>query len=203
MMKRSVLKKIGVLLIFLVGMGLGASGLWWTIQNVAGLRYFLLDHPSGNLPQEKIGAFVQAVVQGNKTAALELWEVYEQSAPQQQSAMGKRQQIVISDLLSAKINPEYVILGMEWWGTCCEPAVLNDSRDAGGARIKVQFLDKNELPVVYTFDVFTREQPYWGAAAGYPPRDWVIRDVYPENKQPLFWRLLYEPQIQSIQPSEP
>ena len=201
-MNSSVLKNIGVLFIFLIAIGIGASGLWLAIQNIDELRYFFLDHPMGNLPQEKVDAFVQSIVQGNKTAAVKLWEIYDKSSPEQQNAMGKRQEIVIPALLSAKINPEYMILGIEWWGTCCEPRVINDARNAGGARIKVQFLSKNELPIVYTFDVFTRE-PYWGVAEGYPPRDWVIRDVYPENKKPLFWTLIFEPQIQSIQPSEP
>jgi len=202
-MNSSVLKKISILFIFLAGIGIGASGLWLAIQNIDELRYFLLDHPTGNLPQEKVAAFVQSIVQGNKTAALKLWEIYDKSLPEQKSTMEKRQQIVISGLLSAGINHEYMILGIEWWGTCCEPRVINDSRDAGGARIKVQFLDKNGSPIVYIFDVFTREQPYWGDAEGYPPRDWVIRDVYPDNKKPLFWTLIYDPQIQSIQPSEP
>ena len=202
-MNSSILKRIGVLFIFLIGIGIGASGLWLAIQNIDGLRYFLLDHPTGNLPKEKVDAFVQSIIQGNKTAAVKLWEIHDQSSPEQKNAMEKRQEIVISALLSADINPEYTILEIEWWRTCCEPGVINNSRDAGGARIKVQFLGKDELPIVYTFDVFTHDQPYWGEAEGYPPRDWVIRDVYPENKKPLFLTLLYEPQIQSIQPSEP
>jgi len=203
MMNSSILKRIGVLFIFLIGIGIGAGGLWLVIQNIDGVRYFLLDHPTGNLPQERVDAFVQSIIQGNKTATIKLWEIYDKSSSEQKNAMEKRQEIVISALLSADINPEYMILGIEWWRTCCEPGVINDSRDAGGARIKVQFLGKDELPIMYTFDVFTRDQPYWGEAEGYPPRDWVIRDVYPENKKPLFWTLLYEPQIQSIQPSEP
>ena len=69
-MNSSVLKKIGVLLIFLIAIGIGASGLWLAIQNIDELRYFLLDHPMGNLPQEKVDAFVQSIVQGNKTAAV-------------------------------------------------------------------------------------------------------------------------------------
>jgi hypothetical protein len=202
-MNSSVLKKIGILFIFLAGIGIGASGLWLAIQNNNELRYFLLEQPTGNLPQAKIAAFVQSVVQGDQTAALKLWEVSDRSSPEQQNAMGIRRESVIFDLVSAKINPEYMILGIEWWTTCCEPNVTHDSRNAGGARIKVQFLDKNGLPILYTFDVFTREQPYWGDALGYPPRDWVIRDVYSDDKKPLFWRLIYESQIQSIQPSEP
>lgn len=49
-MNKSVLKKIGILFIFLYGIGIGASGLWLAIQNNIELRYFLLEQPTGNLP---------------------------------------------------------------------------------------------------------------------------------------------------------
>ena len=202
-MTRSVLKIIGVLAIFLAGIGMGASGLWLAFQNNDGLRYFLLEQPTGNSPQAKIANFVKSVVKGDKTESLNLWEISDTSSLEQQNAMDKRREIVISDLVSAKINPDYMLLGIEWWTTCCEPNVTNDSRNAGGARINIQFLDTNGLPIHYTFDVFTRKQPYWGDAEGYPPRDWVIRDVYSNDKKPLFWPLIYTSKIQFIQTAEP
>jgi len=41
--------------------------------------------------------------------------------------------------------------------------------------------------LVYVFDVFVRGNTYWGAAMGYPPREWLLRDVYPDGQAPLFW----------------
>lgn len=202
MTNNSVLKKIGVLFIFLIGIIIGAGGLWLAIENNTELRYFLLDQATADLPQVKIAAFVQSIVHDDKTTALKLWELGGASS-EQQSALGKRREGVISDLLASKINPEYTVLGIEWWTTCCDPNVTNSSRDAGGARINVQFLDKNGDPISYIFDVFTREQPYWGGAEGYQPRDWVIRDVYPYDQSPMYWLLIYEPQIRYIQPSKP
>jgi hypothetical protein len=199
----SVLKKIGILFIFLAGIIIGASGLWLAIQNNTELRYFLFEQATANLPQSRISAFVQSIVQGDKTKALKLWEINGDPSSEQQIALTKRRENVISDLLSAKIEPEYMVLDIEWWGTCCEPSVTNDSRSAGGARIRVQFIDKHGLPILYIFDVFTREQPYWGSAEGYQPRDWVIRDVYPYDQNPMYWLLIYEPQIRFIQPPEP
>jgi len=197
---KSVLKKIGVLLIFLAGIIIGASGLWLAIQNNTELRYFLFEQATASLPQSKIAAFVQSIAQNDKTTALKLWEVYDDPTSEQQRALMERRENIISNLLSAKIEPEYMVLHVEWWTTCCEPSVTCDSRNAGGARIMVQFLDKNGQPMLYTFDVFTRDQPYWGGAAGYPPRDWVIRDVYPHGQKPLFWIQIYEPQIRYVQP---
>ncbi len=201
-MSNSILKKISVPLIFLAGIVVGVSGLWFVIQYNTELRYYLFERATANLPQSNITAFVQSIVQGDKESALKLWEVYDDPSSEQQSALMKRRENVISDLVSAKIQPEYMILQIEWWTTCCEPGVTNDSRNAGGVRINVQFLDNKGNPISYVFDVFTRE-PYWGGAEGYKYRDWVIRDVYPDDQDPMYWLRIYEPKIRYVQPSEP
>jgi hypothetical protein len=202
MTSNSVLRKISIPLIFLIGVIVGVGGLWFAIQNNTELRYFLFEQATASLPQSKIAAFVQSIAQGDRETALKLWEVYDDPSSEQQSALMERREKVISDLLSAKIKPEYMVLHIEWWSTCCEPSVINDSRNAGGARINVQFLDNNGNPISYIFDVFTRE-PYWGGAEGYQPRDWVIRDVYPYDQNPMYWLLIYEPKIRYIQLPEP
>jgi len=199
-MKSSIMKVIGIVIVFLAGIGVGAGGLWLIVQNNIELRYYLLEHPTGNQPHAQIVAFVQAIVRSDRSTALELWEIEDAD---RQSELVRRQESVISDLLAAGISPDYMIQGIEWWTTCCEPSVTCDSRNAGGARILVQFLDKMGEPILYTFDIFTRVQPYWGSATGYPPRDWVIRDVYLYDQKPLFWSLIYMTQIQSTQFSEP
>jgi hypothetical protein len=185
MTNNSVLRKISIPFIFLIGIIVGVGGLWFAIQNNTELRYFLFEQATASLPQSKIATFVQSIVQGDRETALKLWEVYDDPSSEQQSALMDRREKVISDLLSAKIKPDYMVLHIEWWSTCCEPSVINDSRNAGGARINVQFLDNNGNPISYIFDVFTREQPYWGGAEGYQPRDWVIRDVYPSGLCPI------------------
>jgi hypothetical protein len=199
-MKISIMKVIGIVIVFLAGIGVGAGGLWLIVQNDTELHYYLLERPSGNQPHAQIAAFVQAIVRSDRSTALELWEIEDAD---RQSELMRRQDSVISDLLAAGKKPNYMIQGIEWWTTCCEPSVTCDSRNAGGARILVQFLDKKGEPILYTFDIFTREQPYWGSATGYPPRDRVIRDVYPYDQKPLFWPLIYKTQTQSTRFSEP
>lgn len=112
--------------------------------------------------------------------------------------MDDRRETVIAGLLQANVAADYRINEVEWWHTCCEPGVTCDSRGAGGARITVQFM-QGDKPLAYIFDIFTREQPYFGAATGYPPRDWVIRDVYPRGNTPLFWNLVYKADIHQVQ----
>ncbi|MBC8492155.1 MAG: hypothetical protein H8D43_00105 [Chloroflexi bacterium] len=196
-MKKTYLKLIGIIVVFFVGMGVGAGGLWLIVQNNTELRYHLLERSTLNQPQAQIAEFVQAIVRGERSTALELWEVKNADT---QSELTRRRESVISDLMNAGISPDYMVLRVEWWTTCCEPSVTCDSRNAGGARMMVQFLDKNGQPILYTFDIFTREQPYWGSAAGYPPREWVIREVYAYGQEPLFWTRIYESQVRYLQP---
>ncbi len=186
----------GIVFVFLVGFGIGVGALGLAVRDSEGLRYHLLERSGDIRPQELVAAFVKAIVENNRSGALELWKV--NGVPMQEE-LAKRREMVVSDLMQAGIQPDYMILGIEWWRACCEPSVTCNPRDAGGARISVQFLDGEENPVHYTFDIFTRK-PYWGAAAGYPPREWVIRDVYPEGQKPLFWPLVYEPRIHGVRP---
>lgn len=201
MSKYSRISSIFLPFAFLVGFVLGLGGLWQAIQMNTELRYFLFEQATDNLPQAAIAEFIQSIVQKNKAAAHDLWEVYQDPSTAQQKALEERKEKVISYLMTVEIQPEYLVLSTEWWSTCCEPRVINDSRSAGGARVNVQLMDKNGLPLSYIFDVFTRD-PYWGSAEGYPPRDWVIRDVYPNYGKPMFWLFEYEPIIRLIPPPE-
>lgn len=196
-MRKRLLTLTVIALAFLVGAGVGAGGLWLIAQRNTELRYYLLERSTVNQPQAQVAEFAQAIAQGERRTAVALWEI---ESPEAQSELATRRETIVSDLIEAGVDPEYRILQVEWWTTCCEPTVMCDSRSAGGARIAVQFLDENGQRLRYTFDVFAREQPYWGSAAGYPPREWVIRDVYPVGEEPLFWRRVYEPQVRYVQP---
>ena len=196
-MKKSYLKVIGVLAVFFIGIGVGACGLWLIVRNNVELRYYLLEHSTVNQPHAQIAQFVQAIVRGEYSTAMELWKIEDVDTWDE---MTRRRESIISDLLSAGIQPDYMVLNVEWWSTCCEPSVTCESRGAGGARMRVQFLGADGDSILYTFDVFAREQPYWGAAADYPPREWVIRDVYPYDEEPLFWMRIYESYVRYVQP---
>lgn len=150
----------------------------------------LRERMTGETPQYKVKAYVLAIARGDKAVALDQWELPSLSNQEQMDTLVEEAKQVTSDLLATELNPRFTILHLEWWGTCCEPSVSSDPRDAGGARMHVQLLDKNGTPLVYIFDVFVRDLPYWGAAEGYPLRHWIIRDVYPEGQEPLYWRFV-------------
>ena len=106
------------ILIFLFGFIAGALALWTVAQNHTELRYYLLEHPAGNQPQVKVDAFLQAIIAGDQSAALALWEI---SNPETHIALTQRREQIINELIAADFDPEYKILRTEWWRTCCEP----------------------------------------------------------------------------------
>jgi len=188
--------KTGMVVISLILIIACLVGVWFVLPSV---RLALLDRITGNTPEARIKAYVQAVLRDNEEAALAAWELPSWELPNGRStALAKRRQAVTRELIAADLQDDFMVHRPEWWRTCCEAGVTCDSLNAGGARISVQFLDQQELPVTYIFDVFHRDGSYWGAAAGYPPRHWVLRDVYARGQEPLFWRLVYEPNVRHL-----
>ncbi len=147
----------------------------------------IVEPVTGESPQAKVQAYVRSISSHDEPAALNLWELPGTGLPAERTAeLAQRCERITHALIDEGIRPDTSILGIEWWRTCCEPGVTQDARDAGGARLRVQLVDARGGPQLYIFDVFTRE-PYWGAAADYPPRQWILRDVYPLGQDPLFW----------------
>ena len=143
------MKILKSILIFLFGFAAGALALWMVAQNHIELRYYLLEHPTGNQPQVKVVAFIQAIAEDDWLAALGLWELQNSDAG---GDLEKRREVIIDELIAADFDLEYKILRTKWWKTCCMPGVVCDSRSAGGARISVQFIDQEGQPFLYKFD---------------------------------------------------
>src|SRR5574341_1342457 len=96
----------------------------------------------GETPQAKVKAYVHAITQGDEAMALSLWELPSLTNSDQLRALAGRRKQVTSDLLAVGLDSRFTILHIERWGTCCEPGVLDDPRDAGGARMRVSFWTK-------------------------------------------------------------
>jgi hypothetical protein len=188
-------RNVTMIVILCLGLGLLGAGLM-LFPPTAALRATVIERISGETPEAKIEAFGRAIARGDEQTARNVWELPAWELPDGRSVeLQARRERVTRELMAKGIQATSAILDIEWWRTCCEPGVINDSHNAGGARVRVQLLDRDGAPLSYTFDVFTREQPYWGEAMGCPPRQWVVRDVYPSGEEPLFWRWIYEPSI--------
>ncbi|MHB1354996.1 MAG: hypothetical protein ACYCZF_03355 [Anaerolineae bacterium] len=151
--------------------------------------------------ENAITSYMQAILRKDKQAALSLWDLNPPLPAGSEPLLQQRRERITDDLLALGIR-EYTLFTPEWWTTCCEPHVTCSARNAGGARVQVQVLDAAGQPVSYVFDVFASEQPYWGDAAGNPPRRWLLRDVYEIEKKPLFWPLVYEANARYVTSNE-
>ncbi len=149
----------------------------------------ILEQMMGDTPRHKVAAYLAAIHRGDEGAAFGVWQLPTLVDEERVRQLAERRRRVTASLMARAVRSDFTVISIEWWGTCCEPNVTDDPRGAGGARMQVRLVDGSGAPLTYTFDVFVRDLPYWGDAMGYPLRHWVIRDVYAEPDQPLFWTL--------------
>jgi len=143
----------------------------------------LLEEALGRTPGHQIASYLSAVAKGDRSAALERWP----ATASDPSDLMDRRDSVTDTLLAYGRRLEYHILDTVWWRTCCEPAVIDDPAQAGGARIRVAVGNGHGPETTYTFDLLVSGGVYWGDAAGNPMREWEIVDVYPVGLRPLAW----------------
>lgn len=171
-----VVWRLGITVMILVGLAVLGPGL----SLGAGNR--LIEQVTGQTPQARIAAYLEAIAQGDRQAALDLWSPAGPDSPELEA----RRRAVTAALLAHGPTLAYQVLDVEWWRTCCEPGVIEDANEAGGARVRVRLYGGNLPARVYVFDLLV-PGGYWGEVMGNPPRTWAINDVYPEGQAPLVW----------------
>ena len=142
----------------------------------------LIEQLTGQTPQARMDKYLEAVAQDDHQAALDLWSPAGPESPELEA----RRQAVTAELLAYGPALAYEVLDVEWWRTCCEPAVIDDPGQAGGARVRVRLWSRVLPSKVYVFDLLV-PGGYWGEAMGNPRRTWAIFDIYPEGQAPLVW----------------
>jgi len=149
----------------------------------------LVERVIGETPQAKVSSYLALVARGDRDKALALWPANERLG----SGYEARRHSVTRGF--EELGPElsHRVLEIEWWGTCCEPHIITDSREAGFARLWVQMSRANEARLyTYVFDVLAPGGCCWGRMEGYPVRHWQILDVYPAGEEPLVWGWPYD-----------
>lgn len=173
---RDIAWRFGFSFIALVSVAILGSSLSCGVSN----RF--VERLSGQTPQAQIERFVAAIVDGDRQAAMALW--LPPGTPD--GDLETRRELVLDSLLLYGPRIEHRIIDVEWWRTCCEPGVIDDPREAGGAHVRVAIGGPDQPEAVYIFDVLV-PGGYWGSAMGNPVRHWTIVDVYPEVEAPLTW----------------
>ncbi len=173
---QSVLRRSGFTLTALVILAVLGPAAGCSVDNR------LFEQALGRTPQVQIEQYLAALARGDRQAALALWSPL--GTPN--VTLEGRRESVTNDLLAYGPHLEHQLLEIEWWRTCCEPAVIEDASEAGGARVQVAISQGGRSQKVYTFDLLV-PGGYWGAAAGNPIRQWAIVDIYPDGDAPLVW----------------
>jgi len=150
----------------------------------------LVEHVMGNTPEAQVAVYLAAVAHGDEVAALDTWELgtSELMDSTRLPDLQARRQTVTQTLLSRRIRADFDIRAIEWYAICCMAFHRTDSPgDATGARVFITVHDQTGAALLYVVDVFHRPGRYRGEEANYPRHEWVIRDVYPVDEQPIFW----------------
>lgn len=144
----------------------------------------------GETPEAKIELYVRSISEGDEKKALDLWQFPDwwDSSFVGFKELKERREKITNELDQKRINSGFTITRIEWWSTCCMPSVINDSNLANGARVYVQMTDFNNNKLHYIFDVFV-SSGYRDPGIENSIRYWTIRDIYPENEEPLFWTI--------------
>ena len=191
-------KKHTLFIALFVILGAVCAGVSFAIQavrNGAGIPSLTViwERMMDETPQAKASAYIKSVIDGDKDRALSAWKLRkfgqgEGDPTYNQTLLVQRREELTQKLIVMGIK-DFEILSIEWWRTCCSPDVTLKPEDAGGARMSIRVSDKNGMNYRYIFDVFYIDTAYAGAAGGYRPRQWILRDVYQEGEEPLFWSM--------------
>ena len=144
----------------------------------------LIERVTGETPEAKVVAYLEATRQGDEVAAYNCWlPAADPPSPEYET----RRQAVMEAISALGADLSFRVLDIEWWSTCCEPGMIDNPRDAGFARLRVAVGGSAEDGISYVFDVLAIGGAHWGEMMGCPVRHWEIIDAYPEGEEPLYW----------------
>ena len=144
----------------------------------------LIERVTGETPEAKVAAYLEATRQGDEIAAYNCWlPTTDPPSPEYEA----RRQAVMKTISALGSGLSFRVLNVEWWRTCCEPGVIDDPKNAGFTRLRVTVGGSAEDGISYVFDVLAIGGSHWGEMMGCPVRHWEIIDAYPESEEPLYW----------------
>jgi hypothetical protein len=163
---------------------------WWFLgptltTPLACLINPFIERATGEIPEAKVAAYLEAIRQGNRASAYNCWRTANEHLGTEYET---RRQAVTKAISALGSDLLFRVLDVEWWSNCCEPCVIDDPRRAGFARLRVAVGVATEKKITYVFDVWVTGGPYYGDMMGCPVRHWEIIDAYPEGEEPLYWR---------------
>jgi hypothetical protein len=150
----------------------------------------LSERINGNTPETEIAAYLAAIAHGDEQSALRIWEpgVSELMTADHLPDLQARQRTLTHTFITRGIRTDFAVEKIEWWAICCMAYHrIDNSSEASGARVFILLHDQSGATTRYVVDVFHRSGRYRGEEDGYPAHQWVIRDMYPAEQEPIFW----------------
>jgi len=136
--------------------------------------------PALDSPERRVAAYLEATGAGNERAALEAWVVYEGGVYPRQAMLDRRRDLT-RELVALRVGGSYALRSIDYWTTCCDPHRINESRNAGLARVHVAATDAAGIDHELVFEVWARKVTWWGDAAGETRHDWTLYEVHREG----------------------
>lgn len=136
---------------------------------------------TSDTPDGQLELFARSIERGELERARSLWIVPANASSPLRESLEARKREVMGEL-ARFAGTRHVVQGVQWWGTCCMPHVIDSPRGAGGARYRVGF---EGSPVQYVVDVFAADTSW--IHDGQPARGWTVRDVYRSGDPALYF----------------
>lgn len=155
------------------------------IEEEYGPIALVIEEVTDKTPKAKIEKYIYAVSAGDREQALIFWTPRSPSG----DALGEyggdyeliaQRETITQDLIAKRIDRNFKIKNIEWWSTCCVPRVIDDSREAGLAKVFVELTDSNNIKSDYIF-VLSVPGGYEGDLVGHSVRNWEINSVILEK----------------------
>jgi hypothetical protein len=151
------------------------------IEAAYGVSELVIEEVTGKTPEAKIEKYINAVSGGDKEQALAAWNIPSQNESSVLPAeyyenLKVQRETTTQELIAKKLSSNFKIKNIEWWSTCCEPHVLDNSRAAGRAKLYVELTDSNNAKFTYIFDLSV-PGGYNGGLTSHYVRDWQIDSV--------------------------
>jgi len=136
--------------------------------------------PALDTPDRRVAAYLSATGSGNEVAALEAWVPYPGTVLISDELRAQRTELT-RGLTTLRVGRTYAIRSVDWWRTCCEPAIVDGPGNAGLARMHVIATDQTGNEHRLVFEVWVKKLVWWGDAAGETVKDWTLYEVHREG----------------------
>jgi len=141
--------------------------------------------PRLDTPERQVARYFAATSTGQEQEALDAWPTFVGGAHPRPALLVRRTELT-RELTALRVGASYQVRSIEWWRTCCEPGRIQDSGNAGLARMHVSATDAAGHEHQLVFEVFVKNINWLGDAGGEHVKEWKLYEVHREYETCIF-----------------